>query len=210
MDKQNKSKKLILRALDEYLSNELNSTAHRKLLLHCCCGPCSTSVVEFLIKYFDVTLYFSNSNMDTLNEFNKRYENALVVAERFNIPIIIDKYNPDEYNQAILGLEHLGEKSMRCYECYRMRMIRTVKFAKVNNYDLFTTTISVSPHKLSDWINEIGEELSNEYDIEFLYSNFKLRDGYKKSIILSKEFNLYRQEYCGCIYSKEESEATDE
>lgn len=209
MNNQN-SKKLILRALDEYLSKELNSNAHRRLLLHCCCGPCSTSVVDLLNKYFDVTLYFSNSNMDSLDEFNLRYQNAKIVSDKYNIPIIMDDYTPESYYEKVAGLEHLGEKSLRCYECYKMRMVRTAEFAKNNDYDLFTTTISVSPHKLSDWINEIGEELAKKYDIEFLYSNFKLRDGYKKSIIISKELELYRQEYCGCVYSKQERGGSDE
>ena len=121
-----------------------------------------------------------------------------------NIKVLSDDYNYDDFLNAIKGKEDLGERSPRCYECYKFRLEKTIIKAKQLGFDYFTTTLSISPHKNSTWINEIGYELENKYNIKYLYSDFKKEEGYKKSIELSKEYGLYRQDYCGCVYSMKE------
>lgn len=177
-----------------------------KLLLHSCCGPCSSYTLSLLTKYFDVTIYFVNSNIYPEQEFYLRAEEQIKVVDKMNfkVNVIVSPYNPKDYYEAIKGLENLGEHSRRCYNCYKFRLKEAALYAKENNYDYFTTTLSISPYKNSDWINEIGNELEKEYNIKFLYSNFKKEEGYKKSIVYSKEYNIYRQDYCGCVFSKEE------
>lgn len=181
-------------------------TTRPKLLLHSCCGPCSSYTIEFLKKYFDITIFYSNDNIYPYEEFIKRSEEQkrLVNLMDNNIKVIIDTYDDKRYYESIKGLESLGEHSKRCYECMKFRMERAAKYALENNFDYFTTTLSISPYKNSDWINEIGYNIEKEMGIDFLYSNFKKEEGYKKSIELSKKYNLYRQDYCGCIFSYKE------
>lgn len=176
-----------------------------KLLLHACCGPCSSYVIEYLSKYFDITIYYYNSNIYPEEEYTRRLNELKTFLPKMNknIKIIEDIYDPKDYYKSIKGLEKLGEKSERCYECYKFRMNKAALYAKQNNYDYFTTTLSISPYKISSWINEIGEILEKEYNIKYLYSDFKKKNGYKRSLELSKEYNMYRQDYCGCVYSKE-------
>ena len=177
-----------------------------KLLLHACCGPCSSYVIEYLSKYFNITIYYYNPNIYPKEEYNRRLEELkkFVIEFNSNVNVIEELYNQEDYNNAVKNLEHLGEKSIRCYNCYEFRMNKAALYAKENNYDYFTTTLSISPHKNSKWINEIGWLLEQKYDIKYLYSDFKKKEGYKRSLELSKEYNLYRQDYCGCIYSKKE------
>lgn len=188
------------------------STLDKKptLLLHACCGPCSSYVLEYLSSYFDITILYYNPNIYPDTEYYRRKDELKKFLVEFklskSIKLIEDSYNPDEYYTAIKGKELLGEKSSRCYSCYEFRMERTVKFAKENNYDYFTTTLSISPYKVSSWINEIGGILESKYGIKYLYSNFKKKNGYKRSLELSNEYGLYRQDYCGCKYSKEARE----
>lgn len=181
-----------------------------KLLLHACCGPCSSYVLEYLSNYFEITILYYNPNIYPEEEYTRRLNELKnfvpKVQYKNKVTIISDKYIPSEYYDAVKGLELLGEKSLRCYECYKLRMKRACEYAKENNYDYFTTTLSISPHKISDWINEIGENLENEYDIKYLYSDFKKNNGYKRSLELSKEYGLYRQDYCGCSFSKKDRE----
>ena len=178
-----------------------------KLLLHACCGPCSSYVIEYLNKYFDITLYYYNPNIHPKEEYTRRYNELKKFIGVFKIDnkvnLIEEHYNPDEYYKSIKGLEELGEKSKRCYKCYELRMEMASKYAKDNNFDYFTTTLSISPYKISSWINEIGKILQDKYDIKYLYADFKKNNGYKRSLELSKKYNMYRQDYCGCIYSKE-------
>ena len=178
----------------------------KKLLLHSCCGPCSSTVLERLCNFFDITVFYYNPNIDSEEEFEKRYKEQVRLIDEMNLNIktIKGKYDYNCFLNAIKGLETLGERSIRCYNCYKERLIATAKYAKDNNFDYFTTTLSISPYKNSNWINEIGEELEKTLNISFLYSNFKLEDGYKRSIELSKIHDLYRQDYCGCIFSKNE------
>lgn len=179
-----------------------------KLLLHACCGPCSSYVIEYLCKYFDITIYYYNPNTYPENEYSRRLDelNKFICEFNSNVKVIEENYNPNEFYIAIKGLEHLGERSQRCYNCYSLRMKRAAMYAKENNYDYFTTTLSISPYKDAKWINEIGKNLEKGIGIKYLYSDFKKNNGYKRSIELSKEYKLYRQEYCGCVYSKTERE----
>lgn len=186
----------------------LSLTTKPKLLLHACCGPCSTHTLSLLNNYFDITVYYDNSNIDTLEEFNKRLEELKKVIETFeNIKLEVGSYLPEEYYESVRGLEHLGEFSKRCYNCMELRMKNTYNYAANNNFDYYTTTLSISPYKSSTWINEIGYRLARDGSVGFLYSNFKKEEGYKNSIKMSIDLNLYRQHYCGCVFSKAELEA---
>ena len=179
-----------------------------KLLLHSCCAPCSSHTILLLKKYFDLSIYYSNDNIYPKEEFDKRLEEQCSFAKIHNIKVISD-YNEEDFNNSILGLEHLGEKSLRCYKCYELRLSKTAKLAKELGYEFFTTTLSISPYKLTKWINKIGYELEEKYNVRYLYSDFKKENGYQHSIALSKEYGLYRQDYCGCKYSILEKEERD-
>lgn len=178
----------------------------KTLLLHSCCAPCSSYVLEYLSKYFKITIFYYNPNITEEEEFIKRLSeqkkliNELKLVNKVNI--IEGKYEKEKYEEVIKGLEDEREGGARCFKCYRLRMEETAKLAKELNFDYFTTTLSISPYKNSSKLNEIGGELEREYNIKYLYADFKKRDGYKRSIELSKIYNLYRQDYCGCIYSK--------
>lgn len=181
-------------------------TEKPKLLLHACCAPCSSHCIFLLNKYFDITIYYSNDNIYPKEEFEFRLNEINRFTKELNlgINVISDGYNPDDYYKAIEGLESLGEKSKRCYECYKERLTKTAIKAKKEGYDYFSTTLSISPYKVSRWINEIGRSLEKELDMPYLYSDFKKEEGYKHSIELSMKYNLYRQDYCGCKFSIEE------
>ena len=185
-----------------------NLGGKKKLLLHSCCGPCSSYVISCLTDYFDITILYYNPNIFPYDEYLKRKDEQIRLINdiksniKNNIDIMDCDYDNDIYNDLVKGLENEPERGNRCKVCYRMRMEKTAIIAKENNYDYFCTTLSVSPYKNSQWINEIGKELENKYSISWLYSDFKKKDGYKQSILLSQKYNLYRQNYCGCIYSK--------
>lgn len=198
--------------LDEEIELIKEKGIRPKLLIHACCGPCSSYVIEYLNKYFDITMYYYNPNIYPTVEFLRRYDELEKFIKEFNeknkieIKLNAVDYETKEFYEAIRGLEHMGEKSRRCYNCYKLRMTKSAKYAKENDFDYFTTTLSISPYKNANWINEIGKKLEEKIGIKYLYSDFKKNDGYKRSLELSKEYNLYRQEYCGCVYSKEERE----
>ncbi len=179
-----------------------------KLLLHSCCGPCSSYTQELLHKYFDVTIFFTNDNIYPEEEFYKRLDMQKKISKDlgFNIMVLEDEYNPKNYYEAVKGKENLGEKSLRCYECYKFRMEKTALKAKELGFEYFTTTISISPYKLSIWCNEIGYMLEKKYGVKYLYSDFKKENGYKRSIELCKMYDIYRQDYCGCVFSLKERE----
>ena len=187
---------------EEILKN-LNGT--KKILLHSCCAPCSSYVISYLTKYFDITILYYNPNIYPYEEYIKRKNEQIRLIneiDKINKLDIIDcDYDNDLYRELIKGLEKEPEKGKRCNVCYEMRIEKTAIIAKEKNFDYFCTTLSVSPYKNSNLINEIGKELENKYQIKWLYSDFKKKDGYKKSIELSQKYNLYRQNYCGCIYS---------
>ena len=177
-----------------------------KLLLHSCCAPCSSAVITKLKDYFDITVIYYNPNIEPYEEYIKRKEEQkrliTLLDSKNKIDFIDCDYDNDKYHELVRGHEDDPERGNRCYICYSQRMEYTAKKAKENKYDFFGTTLSVSPYKISRWINEIGYDLSNKYNVSYLPSDFKKRDGYKKSIELSKKYNLYRQNYCGCIYSQ--------
>ncbi len=179
-----------------------------RLLLHSCCGPCSSHTQEVVSKYFDTTIFYTNDNIYPEEEYYHRLNEQKKICDclGFGIDVIADDYNPMNYYEAVKGLENLGERSQRCYECYKFRMEKTAKKAKELGFDYFTTTISISPYKSAEWCNEIGYMLEQKYGVKYLYSNFKKEEGYKRSIELSHEYNIYRQEYCGCVFSKRERE----
>lgn len=180
-----------------------------KLLLHSCCGPCSTAVIERLIDDYDVTVFFYNPNVTDNDEYQKRREAQQIVIDYFNsqekykgvVKYIEGEHDVESFIQVAKGLEIEPEGGKRCEECFVLRLEETAKVAATENYDIFATTLTVSPHKNFDTIGKIGKDLSFKYNVEFLNGNFKKKDGFKRSIELSKKLELYRQNYCGCIYS---------
>ena len=196
--------------LDELLEKLKDKNKIPKLLLHACCGPCSSYVLEYLSNFFEITVYYYNPNIYPESEYYRRLEEAKKFISSFStknkVNFVEDEYDSNKFYSSIRGLEKLGERSERCYKCYEFRMKNAAKYASINNFDYFTTTLSISPYKNADWINEIGMILEKEYNIKYLFSDFKKKNGYKRSLELSKEYNLYRQDYCGCVYSKQEKE----
>ncbi len=188
----------------------LNSKEGSSLLLHACCAPCSSAVLERLASHFKISILYYNPNITEEKEYQKRLDELKKFISKltFKYPInIIDsRYEPKEFFQIAKGLEKEKERGKRCYKCYELRLEETAKVAKEKNFDFFATTLTLSPYKMTSWLNEIGENLSEKYQANYLYSDFKKKNGYKRSIELSKEYNLYRQDYCGCIYSKLERE----
>ena len=176
---------------------------NNKLLLHSCCGPCSSSVIERLKDYFDITILYYNPNIEPIEEYLKRKEEQIRLLNELNIKFMDIDYLNEEYRSKVIGYEKEPENGLRCHICYRLRLEKTAKIAKENNFDYFATTLTVSPYKNAKVINELGLELQNKYNINYLLSDFKKEDGYKRSIELSKKYNLYRQDYCGCLFSKE-------
>lgn len=185
-----------------------------KLLLHSCCAPCSSRCIEFLSNYFDITILYYNPNISPEEEYDKRKKEQIKFINEFNSNNKLDymdvEYDYNDFLKISKGLEHIPEGGERCFKCYNLRLEKTAILAKENDYDYFGTTLTVSPYKNSQKLNQIGEELSNKYNIKFLYSDFKKNEGYKRSIELSKIYNLYRQDYCGCIYSKLERDEKHE
>lgn len=195
--------------LDDVIEQIKKNGTKPTLLLHACCAPCSSAVLEYLYRHFNITLFFYNPNISPESEFTYRLEELkrLIIEMNFeDIEIVVPHYVNNEFEELAKGLENLPEGNKRCKKCYRLRLMKTAEYAKENNFDYFTTTLSVSPYKNAQLLNEIGGELEKEYGINYLYSDFKKKEGYKRSCELSREYNLYRQNYCGCIYSKKLSE----
>lgn len=195
---------------DLEMENQIkNISTKNKLLLHACCAPCSSAVLERISKYFDITILYYNPNITEPEEYEKRLneiENFVKKLNIKNIKVLRGRYNPKEFFDISVGLEKEKERGKRCYKCYELRLKETAKVAEKLNFDYFTTTLSISPYKNSKWLNEIGENLNKEFKPAYLYADFKKKNGYKRSIELSQEYGLYRQDYCGCIYSKKERE----
>lgn len=181
-----------------------------RLLLQSCCGPCSSYVLEYLTKHFEVTLLWYNPNIYPHDEYNLRLENQIKLIERMSlsedVQIMAYPYKHEDYLKRIKGLEDEPEGGARCTECFRMRLNETAQVAKKYGFPWFCTTLTVSPHKDAARINTIGEEIGRAYGVNFLPSDFKKREGYKRSIELSKQYDLYRQNYCGCEFSMHEEE----
>lgn len=168
------------------------------LLLHSCCAPCSSSVIEQLEKHVEICVFFYNPNILPKEEYGRRLAEQKRFLLEKGIALIEGEYEPDVFLCTIRGLEHLGEKSERCRKCYRLRLEKAFRQACEGNFDFFTTTLSVSPHKKADWINEILENLAESGGSKPLLADFKKGNGYKRSLELSKEYQFYRQNYCGC------------
>ena len=189
------------RKLDKVL--EALEGARPGLLLHSCCGPCSSYVLEYLSKHFRLGLLYYDPNIQPEAEYELRLENQRTVLER-NPDVALHEYGwrGEEYEAAVRGLEAEPEGGARCTACFRLRLEETARLARELGYEYFCTTLSVSPHKDAERLNRIGMELAEKYGVKWLPSDFKKREGYKRSIELSREYGLYRQDYCGCLYSK--------
>ena len=178
------------------------------LLLHACCAPCSSYVLEYLTRFFHVTLYYYNPNITPDTEYRKRVEEVRrLIAEagyeaRGQVTLLEGVYDPERFFAMAKGMEDLPERGERCYHCYALRMEEAAREAARLHADYFTTTLSISPHKNARWINEIGERLAETYGVRHLPSDFKKKGGYLRSIALSEQYHLYRQNYCGCVFSK--------
>lgn len=195
--------------LDSIIENLVKDNKTPTLLLHSCCAPCSSYVLEYLSKYFKISIFFYNPNIYPLEEYSRRVteQKGLITALKVKnqINFIEGRYDTESFYNLSKGLEEEREGGQRCFKCYELRLKEAAVIAKEQDYDYFTTTLSISPHKNSQILNQIGKKLSEEYDVKYLYSDFKKKEGYKRSIELSSQFNLYRQDYCGCIFSKRES-----
>lgn len=196
------------RILDEKLAQLKASGEKPALLLHACCAPCSSHTLLFLCDYFRITLYFFNPNIAPESEYIYRKEELIRLVKElgFDVEIISEDYNPAPFYELAKGLEDLPERGERCRKCIGYRLRKTAETAKKLGCDYFTTTLTISPHKDCEFINQYGGQLAEEMDIAYLFSDFKKHDGYKHSIQLSKEYNLYRQDYCGCVYSRRAKE----
>lgn len=194
---------------EKTLAELAQSEKRPSMLLHVCCAPCSSSVLEYLEGHFDITLFFYNPNITEKAEFDYR----LAELERFvrerdgeSFPIIVPEYRPDEFFAAAVGLENEKEGAARCGVCYEMRLSKCAEYAAFHDFDFFTTTLSVSPYKNAALLCEIGTRLAAEHSVKYLVSDFKKKGGYQRSIELSAKYGLYRQNYCGCVFSAREAE----
>jgi predicted adenine nucleotide alpha hydrolase (AANH) superfamily ATPase len=185
-----------------------------RLFIHSCCAPCSSYVLEYLSAHFDITIFFYNPNIHPEEEYIRRVEEqkALIKAMplKSEVQFMQGEYHPLKYYEQIKGLEQEPEGGERCFVCYELRLREAAKCAASMSFDYYTTTLSISPHKNAEKLNEIGERLGKEYNIPYLPSDFKKKNGYKRSIELSKEYNLYRQDYCGCVFSRRDRQNQDE
>lgn len=196
------------RELEQLISN-IEPGHVPSLLLHACCAPCSSYCLEYLSQHFSITVLFYNPNISPAAEYQKRVDEIKrLISElpaKNKISLIEGRYLPEEFYTSVKGLENEPEGGKRCHVCYELRLHEAAVVAKELGYDYFTTTLSISPLKDADKLNEIGKKLSDEYAISYLYSDFKKKNGYKRSIELSKEYKLYRQNFCGCVFSKREA-----
>ncbi len=187
-----------------------NLSGEETLLLHTCCAPCSSAVISRLSDSFHITVFYYNPNIEPEEEYIKRKEEQKRFLKeypsKYPISFLDCDYEHEEFESIACGLEEEKEGGKRCAKCYRLRLEKTALIAKEKNFDYFGTSLTVSPYKNAILLNKIGEELEKKYHVKYLYSDFKKQDGYQKSIELSNKYNLYRQDYCGCHYSKEERE----
>ncbi|MBR1864570.1 MAG: epoxyqueuosine reductase QueH [Ruminococcus sp.] len=180
------------------------------LLLHSCCAPCSSYVLEYLTQYFSITVFYYNPNIFPPEEYHHRVEElGRLISElpvKNKVTLIEGNYDPEEFYRAVKGLEKIPEGGERCFACYRLRLEKSAQIARDIGADYFTSTLSISPYKNALKLNEIACELGEVYDVRALPSDFKKRGGYKRSVELSQEYGLYRQDYCGCFFSRQERE----
>ena len=193
--------------LDKTLEKLTKEERVPKLLLHSCCAPCSSYVLEYLSQYFEITVFYYNPNIYPESEYTKRiWEQQKLIEElpaKHPISFMAGPYDKERFYEMASGLEHVKEGGARCMKCYELRLRKAARIAKNAGFDYFTTTLSISPLKKAERLNEIGQRLGEEYEVEYLLSDFKKKNGYKRSIELSKIYGLYRQDYCGCEFSME-------
>ena len=193
-------------ALDKLIQAECRKDKKPTLLLHACCAPCSSYVLEYLSEFFDITLFFYNPNIFPEEEYRFRAEELRRLVREMGlseqIEIWEETYDPSEFLSLAKGLENLPEGGARCAKCYRLRLQRTAELAAKHGFAFFTTTLSISPYKNAEWLHEIGEAEGARHGVRHLPSDFKKRNGYKRSCELSAQYGLYRQDYCGCLYSR--------
>ncbi len=201
MNKINYQKELD-KVIEEIKQNNKTPT----LLMHACCAPCSSYCLEYLSQYFNISIFYYNPNISYKEEYEYRLSEVKRLISLMDLKnpvnIIDSEYVPNDFYKAVKGLENEPEGGRRCEQCFRLRLNASAIAAKNTGADYFTTTLTISPLKNADLLNKIGAELAEEYGVNWLYSDFKKREGYKRSIVLSRQYNLYRQNYCGCIFSK--------
>ncbi len=191
---------------DKIIDSITSQNAVPRLLLHSCCAPCSSYTLEYLSQYFAITVFYFNPNISPQSEFEKRFAEQKRLVESLpaknKIELVKGEYDYNVFLEIAKGLEDVREGGERCFKCYRLRLEQTAALAKEQGFDYFCTTLSISPLKNSQKINEIGFDIAEKYGVKWLPSDFKKREGYKRSIELSREYDLYRQNFCGCVYSK--------
>ena len=199
------------KALDKFIDQLKKEHEVPRLLLHSCCAPCSSYVLEYLSDYFEITVFYYNPNIYPESEYTKRLleQQQLISDMRFRHPVsfLAGHYDKDKFYDTVRGLEHVKEGGERCFKCYELRLREAAKIALQGGFDYFTTTLTISPMKNAEKLNSIGRMVSEEYGVKYLESDFKKKNGYKRSIELSKEYGLYRQDYCGCVFSQAERRA---
>ena len=187
---------------NKLMHEEISSFGNRpKLLLHCCCAPCSSAVIEKLKNYFDITYFYYNPNIFPEDEYLLRRDEFI----KLGVKVVELKYNHNEFLDVVAGYENEKEGGARCRICIAERLDKTFEYAVNNNYDIVTTTLSISPHKDAEFINKLGENLEEKYGVKYLHADFKKENGYLNSINICKEKGIYRQDYCGCEFSKNEN-----
>ncbi len=209
MQKRNYQKEL-----DRLLEQQAKEGTVPSLLLHSCCAPCSSYVLQYLSEHFHITVCYYNPNISLREEFEKRVqEQARLIASmplKHPVSLVVPDYVPEEFYVVAKGLEKEPEGGKRCEQCFRLRLGYSARMAAEGGFDYFTTTLSISPLKDAELLNRIGEELAAEVGVRYLNSDFKKKDGYRQSVQLSKEYDLYRQDYCGCVFSKREAATQNE
>ena len=192
--------------LDRLIQTECSGERKPTLLLHVCCAPCSSYVLEYLSSHFQITVFFYNPNISPQEEYEFRMKELLRLIEEMKlsdqIKVLCENYDPKEFDAIAQGLEDEEEGGSRCARCYRLRLRKSAIIAAENGFDFYTTTLSISPYKNAEWLNTIGAEEGNTVGVRYLFSDFKKKNGYKRSCELSAQYGLYRQDYCGCVYSK--------
>lgn len=195
--------------LEKIIERAENESRVPRLLLHSCCAPCSSYVLEYLSQYFEITVFYYNPNISPAEEYEKRAaeQQRLIdgLSVKHPIRLVVGAYEPERFYEQSRGLEKELEGGERCFKCYRLRLEEAAILAREGGYDYFTTTLTISPLKNAEKLNEIGEELSRIYQVQHLPSDFKKKNGYRRSVELSKEHGLYRQDYCGCVFSRREA-----
>lgn len=203
MNKQNYHQKML-----EMIKEHCSNGQVPKLLLHSCCAPCSSYCLELLSQYFEVTVFYYNPNIYPPEEYTMRVAEQDRFIQNFpakhTISFVEGTYDTERFYAMAKGMEQLKEGGERCFACYELRLKEAAEYAKANDFDFFTTTLSISPLKNAEKLNEIGKKLEEEYGIQYLYSDFKKQNGYKRSTEISNEYDMYRQYYCGCVYSKKQ------